>query len=51
VVRAALSGDHEQALQAFMLDPNTASRLDLDQTRTMMDEMLEANAQHLPLFR
>jgi alpha-galactosidase/6-phospho-beta-glucosidase family protein len=34
-----------------MLDPNTASRLDLDQTRAMMDEMLEANAQHLPLFR
>ncbi|HEV8452324.1 MAG TPA: hypothetical protein VGQ45_12900 [Gaiellales bacterium] len=51
VVRAALSGDREQALHAFMLDPNTASRLDLDQTRTMMDEMLEANGQHLPLFR
>jgi len=50
VVLAALSGDREQALHAFMLDPNTASRLDLDQTRTMMDEMLEANAQHLPLF-
>ena len=51
VVLAALSGDREQALHAFMLDPNSASRLDLDQTRTMMDEMLEANAQHLPLFR
>jgi len=50
VVLAALSGDREQALHAFMLDPNTASRLDLDQTRTMMDEMLEANAQYLPLF-
>ena len=50
VVLAALSGDREQALHAFMLDPNTASRLDLDQTRMMMDEMLEANAQHLPLF-
>lgn len=50
VVLAALSGDREHALHAFMLDPNTASRLDLDQTRTMMDEMLEANAQHLPLF-
>ena len=50
VVLAALSGDREQALHAFMLDPNTASRLDLDQTRTMMDELLEANAQHLPLF-
>jgi alpha-galactosidase len=50
VVMAALSGDREQALHAFMLDPNTASRLDLDQTRTMMDELLEANARYLPLF-
>jgi alpha-galactosidase len=51
VVAAALSGDREQALHAFVLDPNTAANLDLDQTREMMDEMLEANAAHLPLFR
>jgi len=51
VVAAALSGDREQALHAFVLDPNTAANLDLDQTRAMMDEMLEANAAHLPLFR
>ena len=51
VVAAALSGDREQALHAFVLDPNTASNLDIDQTRALMDEMLDANAQHLPLFR
>ncbi len=51
VVAAALSGDREEALHAFLLDPNTAANLDLDQTRAMMDEMLEANAAHLPLFR
>jgi alpha-galactosidase/6-phospho-beta-glucosidase family protein len=50
VVRAALSGDREEALHAFLLDPNTASHLDLDQTNALMDEMLAANAQHLPLF-
>jgi alpha-galactosidase len=50
VVRAALSGDREEALHAFILDPNTASKLDLDQTEAMMDEMLEANRAHLPLF-
>jgi alpha-galactosidase len=51
VVAAALSGDREQALHAFLLDPNTAARLDLDQTEALMDELLEANAAHLPLFR
>jgi alpha-galactosidase len=50
VVKAALSGDREEALHAFVLDPNTASRLDIDQTRAMMDELLEAQAKHLPLF-
>jgi alpha-galactosidase len=50
VVRAALSGDREEALHAFVLDPNTASKLDLDQTKALMDEMLEANRRHLPLF-
>jgi alpha-galactosidase len=51
VVAAALSGDREQALHAFVLDPNTASNLDIDQTNALMNEMLEANAAHLPLFR
>jgi alpha-galactosidase len=50
VVRAALSGDREEALHAFVLDPNTASKLDLEQTEAMMDEMLDANRRHLPLF-
>jgi alpha-galactosidase len=50
VVRAALSGDREEALHAFVLDPNTAAKLDLEQTEQMMDEMLEANRRHLPLF-
>src|SRR5436190_2012532 len=51
VVAAALSGDREEALHAFVLDPNTAANLDIDQTNALMDEMLEANAQHLRLFR
>jgi alpha-galactosidase len=51
VVAAALSGDREEALHAFVLDPNTAANLDIDGTKALMDEMLEANARHLPLFR
>jgi alpha-galactosidase len=51
VVAAALSGDRDEALHAFVLDPNTAANLDIDGTKALMDEMLEANARHLPLFR
>jgi alpha-galactosidase len=50
VVRAALSGDRKAALHAFLLDPVIRSRLDLDETQALLDEMLEANAEHLPQF-
>ena len=43
VVKAALSGDRQEALYAFLLDPNTQSHLDLEQTQALLDEMLEAN--------
>jgi alpha-galactosidase len=51
VVKAALSGDRQDALHAFLLDPNMQARLDLDQTGQLLDEMLEANERWLPLFR
>jgi alpha-galactosidase/6-phospho-beta-glucosidase family protein len=35
-------------LHAFPLDPVTRSRLDLDETERLLDEMLEANVEHLP---
>jgi alpha-galactosidase len=50
VVSAALSGDRQAVLHAFLLDPVTRSRLDLDQTESLLDEMLQANAEHLPQF-
>ena len=50
VVKAALSGDRKAALHAFLLDPTTQANLDLDQTQALLDEMLEANRQYLPLF-
>jgi len=50
VVKAALSGDRKAALHAFLLDPTTQAHLDLDQTQALLDEMLEANRQYLPLF-
>lgn len=49
-VRAALSGRRPDALHAFLLDPVIRSRLDLDQTEALLDEMLAANTEHLPRF-
>jgi alpha-galactosidase/6-phospho-beta-glucosidase family protein len=51
VVRAALSGDRREAMHAFLLDPNMQARLELEQIGRLLDEMLEANAPWLPLFR
>jgi len=50
VVTAALSGRRDDALRAFLLDPNMQARLDLEQTEQLLDEMLEANARWLPQF-
>jgi alpha-galactosidase len=50
VVRAALDGDRQAVLHAFLLDPMIRSRLDIDQTETLLDEMLRANAEHLSRF-
>jgi len=50
MVTAALSGSRDELLGAFMLDPMTQAHCDLDQTVAMMNEMLAANAAHLPRF-
>ena len=50
VVKAALSGDRQEALHAFLLDPNMQARLELEQIGQLLDEMLDANQQWLPLF-
>ena len=39
-----------RVLHAFLLDPMTQSKLDLEQTEAMLDEMLAANAAYLPRF-
>jgi alpha-galactosidase len=50
MVKAALSGSRDDLLQAFLLDPMTQSRLDLEQTAALVDEMLAANKRYLPRF-
>jgi alpha-galactosidase len=49
-VQAALTGDRQLALEAFLLDPLLASTLDAVETGQLLDEMLANNAAYLPLF-
>jgi alpha-galactosidase/6-phospho-beta-glucosidase family protein len=49
-VRAALSGDRQLALEAFLLDPLLAATLTAEATSQLLDEMLAANAALLPRF-
>lgn len=50
MVKAALSGDRRDALQAFLLEPTIMARLDLEQTQALLDELLDAHGEHLPQF-
>ena len=49
-MRAALSGDRQLALEAFLLDPLLAATLTAEETARLLDEMLAANAELLPRF-
>jgi alpha-galactosidase len=49
-MEAALTGDVEAVYHAVMLDPLTATVCTLPQIRSMVTEMLEAEAQWLPQF-
>ncbi len=51
IVEAALTGDIEAVHHAVMLDPLTATVCTLPQIRSMVDEMLAAQAQWLPQFQ
>jgi alpha-galactosidase len=47
-VRAALEERRDHVLQAVTLDPNAGATLSLEQTRTMVDELLAAHRDSLP---
>jgi len=50
-VRAAVERDRELAFQAILLDPLTSAMLSIDETRSMVDEMFEAEARYLRDYR
>ncbi|MBN1935723.1 MAG: hypothetical protein JW934_13730 [Anaerolineae bacterium] len=48
--QAALSGDRKIALRAFVQDPQTQARLELEEIEHMMAELFEAHRAYLPQF-
>jgi alpha-galactosidase len=50
-VEAALTGKREHIYHAAMLDPHTAAELDLDQIWSLVDDMIEAHGDWLPVYR
>ncbi len=51
VVEATLTGKRDHIYHAAMLDPHTAAELDLDQIWQMVDELIEAYGDMLPMYQ
>ena len=49
-IEAAVTGKKEHIYQAAMLDPHTASELDIDTIKKMVDALIEAHGDYLPKF-
>ena len=49
-IEAARTLKKDHIYQAAMLDPHTASELDVDTIRAMVDELIEAHGDYLPKF-
>lgn len=50
-IEAALTRSREKVYQAAFLDPRCAAELDLDQIRSLCDELFESHSQWLPEYR
>ncbi len=49
-IEAAVTKKKEHIYQAAMLDPHTASELDIDTIKKMVDELIEAHGDYLPKY-
>ena len=49
-IEAAVTRKKEHIYQAAMLDPHTASELDIDTIKKMVDELIEAHGDYMPKF-
>jgi len=50
-IEAAVTKKKEHVYHAAMLEPHTAAELSLDDIRSMVDELLEAHKQWLPVYK
>lgn len=50
-VEAALTGKRDHIYHAAMLDPHTAAELTLDDIWAMVDELIDAHGDYLPVYR
>lgn len=50
VIEAAHTRKKEHIYQAAMMDPHTASELDIDTIKKMVDELIEAHGDYLPKY-
>lgn len=50
-IEAAKTLKKEHIYQAAMLDPHTASELDIDTIKKMVDELIEKHGDYLPVYR
>jgi alpha-galactosidase len=51
VVEAALTGKREHIYHAAMLDPHTAAELSLDQIWSLVDDLIQAHGDILPVYQ
>ena len=49
-IEAAVTKKREHIYQAAMLDPHTASELDIDTIKKMVDDLIEAHGDYLPKY-
>jgi len=49
-IEAAVTHKKEHIYQAAMLDPHTASELDIDTIKKMVDDLIEAHGDYIPKF-
>lgn len=47
-IEAAVTRKKEHIYQAAMLDPHTASELDIDTIKKMVDDLIEAHGDYMP---
>ena len=50
-IEAAVTKKREHIYQAAMLDPHTASELDIDTIKKMVDDLIEAHGNYLPKYQ